>query len=136
LFGLAVFLLHFVPAYEASRNPDLAALGVPQTATTAFTILCGLMLIIFVEPPVKSLVGGDRLSGDWRPTILAILSMALYLVVLLSPWLRHFFELEPLSWWDYVLIGGSATVWAFLLRWIWRRRILDRFLDTDFGSRL
>jgi cation-transporting ATPase E len=133
LFGLGVFLLHFIPAYESSRNPELAALGVPQTATTAFTLLCGLMLIIFVEPPLKYLTGGDRLSGDWRPTALAGLSMVLYGIVLLSPGLRKFFELEPLSWWDYALIGGLAAVWALLLRWIWRRRVLERFLDTDFG---
>ena len=135
LFGLGVFLLHFIPSYESSPNPEIAALGVPQTATTAFTLLCGLMLIIFVEPPIKIMVGGDRLSGDWRPTILAILSMAGYIAVLLSPWLRRFFELEPLSWWDYALIGGSAAIWALLLRWIWRKKILERFLDTDFGSR-
>ncbi len=135
LFGMFVFLFHFIPPYEASHNPDLAALGIPQTATTAFTILCGLMLIIYVEPPVKYLAGGDRLSGDWRPTILAILSMTLYLIVLLTPGLRRFFELEPLYWWDYALIGGSAIMWALLLRWIWRRQVLERFLDTDFGFR-
>ena len=136
LFGLGIFLFHFIPAYQSSSNPDIAALGVPQTATTSFTLLCGLMMIIFVEPPVKYLAGGDRLSGDWRPTILAILSMLLYITVLLSPWLRRFFELEPLSWWDYALIGGSAIIWALLLRWIWRIRVLERFLDTDFGSRV
>jgi cation-transporting P-type ATPase E len=136
LFGLFVFLFHFIPAFQSTHNPEAAALGIPQTATTAFTILCGLMLIIFVEPPIKYLAGGDRLSGDWRPTILAIFSMALYLIVLLTPGLRRFFELAPLSWWDYILIGGSAMVWAILLRWIWRRRVLERFLDTDFGTRL
>jgi len=136
LFGLGVFLFHFIPTYQSSSNLEIAALGVPQTATTSFTILCGLMLIIFVEPPVKYLAGGDRLSGDWRPTILAIFSMVLYITVLLSPWLRRFFELEPLSWWDCALIGGSAVIWALLLRWIWRKRVLERFLDTDFGSRV
>jgi cation-transporting P-type ATPase E len=135
LFGLGVFLFHYIPNFQSTRNPDIAAMGVPQTATTAFTILCGLMLIIYVEPPVKSLAGGDRLSGDWRPTVLASFSMTIYLAVLLTPSLRRFFELAPLSWWDYALIGGSAAVWAFLLRWIWRRRILERFLDTDFGFR-
>jgi cation-transporting ATPase E len=136
LFGLGVYLFHFIPPYQASHNLDNTAWGIPQTATTAFTLLCGLMLIIFVEPPIKYLAGGDRLSGDWRPTILAIFSMVLYIVVLLSPWLRRFFELEPLSWWDYLLIGGLAAVWAFLLRWIWRGQVLERFLDTDFGSRV
>jgi cation-transporting ATPase E len=135
LFGLGVFLVHFIPAYETTRDPTIAALGVPQTATTAFTLLCGLMLIIYVEPPVKYLAGGDRLSGDWRPTILAIISMALYLTVLLTPGLRRFFELAPLMWWDYALIGGLAVVWAFLLRWIWRNRVLERFLDTDLGTK-
>jgi cation-transporting ATPase E len=135
LFGLGVFLLHFIPAYQSSHNSEVAALGIPQTATTAFTLLCGLMLIIFVEPPVKYLAGGDKLSGDWRPTLLAIFSMVLYIVVLLNPWLRRFFELAPLSWWDYTLIGGLAAIWAFLLRWTWRKLILERFLDTDFGFR-
>ena len=91
------------------------------------------------QPEIARVPGhvlADRFSGDWRPTILAILSMILYLAILVDPGLRQFFELEALSWWDCALIGGLAAIWAYLLRWIWRRRILERFLNTDFGSRV
>ena len=60
-------------------------------------MLCGLILIAFVEPPVPALVGGDELSGDWRPTILAGLMLVAYGLMLAVPGLRAWFNLAPLS---------------------------------------
>jgi cation-transporting ATPase E len=131
LFGLGVFLTYFIPAYETSRNLESAALGVPQTAMTAFTILCGLLLIVFVEPPSKFWAGGDKPSHDIRPTILAVISLITYVIVLLTPSVRDFFELSVLWWWDYAIIVVIAMAWGATLRYIWRSRLLERFLGTS-----
>jgi cation-transporting ATPase E len=107
--------------------------GIARTALTTVTILCGLVLIPFVEPPTEAWVGGDVLSGDWRPTLLATGMLGLYGVVVAVPPLRAFFELALLSPWDYLLLGAVVVVWALLLRFIWRTRLLERLLALDLG---
>lgn len=39
---------------------------------------------------------------------------------------RDFFELVPLSWFDFALIGSLAAVWAGLVMLTWRTRLVDR----------
>ena len=72
--------------------------------------------------------GGDTLSRDKRPAILAVVLTVGLLVVTQVPLLRGIFALEPLSLAAYGLIFGAATVWLFAVRFLWRRRVLDRFI--------
>jgi len=97
-----------------------------RTALTTATVLCGLLLIPFVEPPTRSWEGGDVLSGDWRPTILALAMLLIYGAVLAVPGLRSFFELSPLRNMDYLIIAAGVAIWALLLRLIWRTRLFER----------
>ena len=106
-------------------------LEIARTALTTVTVLCGLVLIPFVEPPTEAWVGGDVLSGDWRPTFLALGMMGLYGVITAVPSLRAFFELRPLRGFDYLLIGAVVAAWALLLRLIWRARLFERLLDLE-----
>jgi cation-transporting P-type ATPase E len=118
-FGVYLFYL--------GTNGNLA---LARSALTTATVFCGLVLILFVEPPVEAWVGGDVLSGDWRPTVLAIGLLLFYGLILGSSTLRNFFELVPLGWLDYVLIVTVVTVWAIVLRWVWRARLFERFLSV------
>ena len=102
---------------------------IARTALTTATVLCGLMLIPFVEPPTKAWVGGDVLSGDRRPTLLALGMLVLYSVVMVMPSLRNFFELTPMRGLDYLLIGIVVAIWTMLLRYIWRKRLFESLLD-------
>jgi cation-transporting P-type ATPase E len=122
LAGLAVYL----PYFFVSADPAIA-----RTALTLATILGGLLLIPFAQPPTRFWVGGDDLSGDWRPTLLALALLAACLGVMNTPTLREFFELAPLDLRDYLLIGGVVGAWCVALRQIWRIRLFDRFLDLD-----
>jgi cation-transporting ATPase E len=99
-----------------------------HTALTTVTVLCGLVLIPFVEPPTPAWAGGDVLSGDWRPTLLALGMLGLYAVVVAVPPLRGFFELTVLGWRDYLLIAAAVLLWALALRYIWRARLMERLL--------
>jgi cation-transporting P-type ATPase E len=136
-------LLHFV--IPAAVTLSLAALGVfmvgftsdaqlplAQSALTTFTITSGLLLIPFVVPPVRAWVGGSSLGGDWRPTLLALGLLVGYGVLLVIPPLRAFFELTVLDAHSYLLIGLAALTWLLVLRWIWRARLLERFLQLDW----
>jgi cation-transporting ATPase E len=107
------------------------AIAVAQTAVTTLGIVCGLMLLVFVEPPAEVFVGGDALSGDWRPTYLALALLVGYVGILVIPGLAHTFDIAPLALADYLLIGIFAVVWAVVLRWVWRVRLMERFLDLE-----
>ncbi len=162
LFGMLVYLLYFLPILtgllqappptpeqvEALSRiigfPIDATTAVPyslefaqavaRTALTVFSMLCGLLLIVFVEPPTRFWVGGDVFSGDWRPTILAGLILVVFGVIMFVPPLRQFFELMPLQWFDYGIITGITLVWMFVLRFIWRRNLFERFLNLEVDA--
>ncbi|MEI7553922.1 HAD-IC family P-type ATPase [Candidatus Chlorohelix sp.] len=104
---------------------------VAQSGLVTFTLYCGLLLVIFAQPPLKIFVGGDRLSGDWRPTILAGAILVAYFVIILVDPLRKIFNLQVLPWVDYLMLGGLAVLWAVIMQIIWRYKLLDRFLKVD-----
>jgi cation-transporting ATPase E len=105
-----------------------------QSALSAFLVFAGLLLVIFVEPPTPWWTGGDVLSGDWRPTWLALGLGALFILMELIPPLRDLFALERLGAVEWTLVVGSTVVWLFLVRLMWRTRILERLVSVDVDS--
>lgn len=137
LLGLLVF---YVPL-ALQLTPEARALGAEafletyaphilasQTALSAFLIGAGLLLLPFVEPPTEWWTGGDSLSGDWRPTILAAGLGIAFVLIMLVPELRAFFDLTPLEPVVAGLVIAALIVWFVLLRLIWRRRWMERWL--------
>jgi cation-transporting ATPase E len=124
LAGLAAYL------FVALTDP-VGALARAQTALTVMAVPCGLLLLPFVEPPTRFWEGGDSLAGDWRPTILAAALFAAFMGLLVIQPLRSFFGLTPLTGEEYIVIGCIVVVWALVLRFTWRTRLLDRFLGVD-----
>ena len=104
---------------------------IAQSALTTFAVCSGLLLVPFVVPPARFWVGGSKLSGDWRPTLLAVGLLLVYLVVIAMPPLRAFFSLTALHPFDYLFIGAAALIWSIIQRWIWRGRLLERFLQLN-----
>lgn len=145
LFGLAVFYGSLVLGALAVgfENPTIIdsdlfeplIIAIGRTALTTFLLLSGLLLVVFVEPPTRWWEGGDRLSGDWRPTIVALVCAGIYAVLLAVPFTREQAELEamPAVVVGYVLF--CTLIWMFIIRWIWRSNALERFLSVDFGYR-
>jgi cation-transporting ATPase E len=126
VLALAVFLIYL----QAMDNLDVA-----RTALTTTTVLCGLVLIPFVEPPTPSWVGGDKLSGDKRPTVLALVMLTVFGLIMFVPSLRESFDLIPLRPLDYASIALAVVLWAIVLRLIWRRRLFEWWLGIDGGRR-
>jgi cation-transporting P-type ATPase E len=115
--GAEEFLSSFAPQILAS-----------QTALSAFLIGTGLLLLLFVEPPTDWWTGGDTLSGDWRPAGLAIGLAAAFVIIMLVPDLRAFFDLAPLEPLHIGLVIGCLAVWLVVIRLAWRRQWLERWL--------
>ena len=87
--------------------------------------------ILFVEPPTPFWVGGNELRGDKRIFYL-VLAMCLASVLLNTiPPLRSLFDLVLLDGVDYLLIAVCVVIWLLVVRWVWRARILERFLALD-----
>ncbi len=121
--ALVIYLAMFVPG---------GRLASAQSALTTFTILCGLLLLLFVEPPITYLAGGSRQGNDWRPLLLALMLLAAYGVLLAIAPLRAFFELSLLDLPDYLLISLVALAWGVLVQLLWHTRLLERFLHLDW----
>lgn len=102
-----------------------------QTYLTVFSVFGGLVLLLFVEPPVRWFVGGDRYSGDKRPALLAVVLLAFFILVMVVPTFRQFFDLLPLAWYDYAIISGAVAVWTLLLRYVWRSQLFERWLNLN-----
>jgi cation-transporting ATPase E len=123
--GLAVYLFSLIKTGDEAYA---------QTTLTYVIVICGILLVIFVEPPTKWWAGGDVLSGDWRPTLLSIGLIILFFVFLLTPPLREFYGLTLLRQADhYVVIALAAVVWVFLIRLVWRAKLVERYLNVDLS---
>lgn len=109
---------------------ELATLSA-QTSLTTFSMLAGLVLVLFVEPPARWAVAGDSYSGDWRPGVLAGLMLLVYIFIVLYEPAWRFFELVPLPAYVYAAIAGFTVVWALLLRQMWRGHWLERFFNIE-----
>lgn len=133
--ALAVYVIFFhLHVYPSEPQSLTIAINYARTALTTAIIFMGLILIIFVEPPLAFLTGGSPFSGDWRPTISAGVMLLIYFLLVIIEPTRTFFELETLSLGDYALIIAIVVAWAIVLRFIWRFNLIERFLGVKIKS--
>jgi len=119
------------PITSGDEVKEAAAGIVGRTVLTLFRTLAGIVLVLFVAPPIKFFVADRQLSLDKRPAFLATgLLILLVLVVVVTP-LREFFQLVLLRPVDYLIIGATVILWALIVRAAWRSRVLERFLALE-----
>ncbi len=136
MVALLVYLLYLVSAIlDLAPGLEFKQLNytLPRTALVTILILCELLLIPLLKPPTTAWVGGEPLSGDWRYTLTAVFLLIVYVIIVIVPPLREFFELAPLSLFDGLFLGLVALEWCLILRALWRTRFLDRFLGVDLS---
>jgi cation-transporting ATPase E len=97
-----------------------------QSAMTYTAILCGLLIIVFLEPPTPAWVAANPLNGDWRSPALAVALFALFIALVSFRTTRHFYELQLFNVWEYAMIGLVVMAWAFSVRSIWRFDMMAR----------
>ena len=67
--------------------------------------------------------------------MLAIGMFLTFIIVLLLPPLRNLYDLvlfPRIS--DYLVIIGVVVLWTFTVRYVWRARLIDRYLNVDLSS--
>ncbi len=144
VFGLAVYLGYLLQAYQGLAgsgapfflSPEIYQKALPagQTALAIFSIFCGLLLVVFVEPPYEWWSGGSACNHDRRPALLSLGLLVFFMTFLFIPGARSFFDFSPMQPYDYLIIGGVAVAWGLLLRWFWRARLMDRFFEVDLSA--
>ncbi len=133
LVAIGVYLAVLLPAVAtlpAPANPYReGALPLAQTALTVFAVLCGLAVVMFVQPPAR--LDQDSHRRNWPPTLLVLgLFVCLVGVLAIAP-LRSFFNLQELNVFDYLIIGGATVLWGALVQTIWHLHLFERFLQLD-----
>jgi cation-transporting P-type ATPase E len=127
LMGLAVFYGVFALSAPDPSNLDAAGQGA-RTALTSFLVFSGLFLIVFVEPPVPWFAVVEPMTGDRRPALLAIGLAIGFVVTLVVPPARGFFQLIVPAPRDALIVAVAVAAWVLLVRTFWARRLVDRFL--------
>ncbi len=123
---LRVGSLEFTEQVVAPFYAD--ALLTAQSTLVSFLVLVGLLTVIFVEPPTEWWTGGDELGGDWKPTILATILVGVFFVIVSVKPLRDIFALGAVGTVELGAAILGATVWLFLVRWLWRNRVFEKYL--------
>ena len=91
-----------------------------QAAVTTTMVACGLLIVLFAQPPSPAWVGGSSLNGDLRPAAMVVGLFGVYVLVLFVTPLREFFEITTLPFSGYVMIGFVVAGWAVIVRTLWR----------------
>jgi cation-transporting ATPase E len=141
LVGLLLFVGYILPVFDLLADGSVTideanaalkdTLPWAQTLLTYFLTVCGLLLVMFVEPPSRFWAGSDEPSSDHRPTWLTIALLIGVLLIAFVPALSELFDLRPVEPLDMVVVGVAAAVWVFLVRWAWNRHWLERFLGIN-----
>ena len=92
-----------------------------QLALTYTLVVCGLLLVIFIRPPIAPRIGGGAVQGgDWRPTAMVVFLLVAFLLLAPLPITYELFEIDGLREPShYLVIGVAALAWAITLRFVW-----------------
>ncbi|HEY9325466.1 MAG TPA: hypothetical protein VIS26_02750, partial [Candidatus Limnocylindria bacterium] len=93
---------------------------------TTFSILCGLVLVLFAAPPTQHFTGGEANVAGWPTAALVLPLLSAFAWVIAAPERRAFFDLGALQGVDLVIAAAACALWATALRWIWREQLLER----------
>jgi cation-transporting ATPase E len=102
-----------------------------QTALTIFFVFTSIFMMLFAEPPFRWFAGGAPAGGSRLVALAGVLLLLAFLVILLVPPFRAFFQIVPLPGSFYLAIGVLTGVWLFLQRALWRGYWFERFLDVE-----
>lgn len=123
-WSLALVALLLFVAYTAFGD----SLERARSTLTTFSILCGLMLVVYAAPPTRRWTGGENSVAGWPTVALIVPLLGAFAWAITAPELRAFFDLGTLQGVDLAVAVAACSLWAVALRWTWRQRLLERAL--------
>ncbi|MCP4165842.1 MAG: HAD-IC family P-type ATPase [Chloroflexi bacterium] len=107
-----------------------------QVGVTHVLVAMGLVLVLFIKPPVYFRPWTTLQPGDLRPTLMVFAGALLFLAITLIPLISDLLNVDPLQEPSHYLIIAQATIaWAIALKFVWLliplgRRVIVR-ADKD-----
>jgi cation-transporting ATPase E len=100
-----------------------------QGALSIFVSHTAFLLLLFLEPPMRFFTGWRKeVSADKRPALLAVALLVVFQILYFVPSVGAYFGLLEKPSGVYLRILAFVVVWFFLIRFVWRRHLLERFL--------
>jgi magnesium-transporting ATPase (P-type) len=91
-----------------------------QLVLTYALVAMGLLLVLFLRPPMRLWGGGSSKPGGRRFTVVVVVLLVAFLLVSMIPLAYELFEIEPLRQpSDYAIVGMVVLGWAVMLRFTW-----------------
>jgi cation-transporting P-type ATPase E len=109
---------------------DAAATIGAQTGLSTFVSLASVLLILFLQPPIRLLAAWTDPTPDRRPTLLVAGLLVALLGALVTPALSDYFGLTGAAPPVYTTVLPVLVVWFVALGAAYRFRILDRLLGV------
>jgi hypothetical protein len=108
-----------------------------QLAVTYALVAMGLMLVIFIKPPLRFAWGRLPVREDLWPTLLVMTAALIFVVMTYIPLAQRLFEIAPLRLPEHYLVIGLATAaWVLGLRFLWLVIPLERRVRSGISSKL
>ena len=98
-----------------------------RTAVVTAALTSGLLVLIVFRYPLDAPL--SLLLADRRVALLAVAIFAVYVLGLYWPTWQRYFELTPVSPFDWVVILPIVVAWFGILRLVARYRIVERLLE-------
>ena len=106
-----------------------------QGALSIFISHTAFLLLLFLEPPHRFFTGWRKeVSTDKRPAILAVALLIVFQILYFFPSIGAYFGLLEKPELVYLRILAIVGVWFFLIRFIWRQQLLERFFGLSVAS--
>ncbi len=91
-----------------------------QLVLTYALVAMGLLLVLFLRPPMSLWGGGSSKPGGRRFVLVVVVLLVAFLLVTMIPLAYELFEIEPLRQpLDYAIVGVVVLGWAATLRFTW-----------------
>ena len=128
LVGLAVFVLFL----QRSDSREYT-----QLALTYTLVFMGLLLVIFIKPPLRFAWGRAPDVLDLRPTLLVLVAAILFVMTTYIPLAQRLFEIGPLRLPEhYLAIALAVAAWALGLRFLLLIIPLERHVRFEVSSKV
>jgi cation-transporting ATPase E len=119
-------------ATVASASATIAA----QSSLSIFISYTAFLLILFLEPPSRFFLGWQQeVSSDRRPAWLALALFLVFQIIHFVQPIGVYFGIITKPERIYLLILALVVLWFFLIRAVWRWRLLERLLGIDAAPR-
>jgi cation-transporting ATPase E len=99
-----------------------------RSMLTPFLIFTGIILILFVQPPIKFLAVAAEKTSDWKPTLMATGMAVAFMISMKIEAARNFYELILLPAREYFVIALLVGLYTLVLWVVLRNHWFDRFL--------